>query len=112
MPAHGCCDANAQCVARCLQSVILTYSALPLPIDGGVQEVPLQVPAHDSCDANVQCVAWGLQPVILIASCKTYVLTFRLLFLVMVMYKRFPHKSLRTAAVMLMSSVWHGVYSQ
>lgn len=31
--------------------------------------------------------------------------------LVMVVYKRFPVKSLRTAAVMLMSSVWHGVYS-
>lgn len=31
--------------------------------------------------------------------------------LVMVVYKRFPIKSLRTAAVMLMSSVWHGVYS-
>ncbi len=32
--------------------------------------------------------------------------------LVMVVYKRFPYKSLRMAAVMLMSSVWHGVYSQ
>ncbi len=32
--------------------------------------------------------------------------------LVMVGYKRFPYKSLRTAAVMLMSSVWRGVYSQ
>ena len=31
--------------------------------------------------------------------------------LVVVVYKRFPIKSLRTAAVMLMSSVWHGVYS-
>jgi len=31
--------------------------------------------------------------------------------LVMVVYKRFPVKSLRTTAVMLMSSVWHGVYS-
>jgi hypothetical protein len=29
----------------------------------------------------------------------------------MVVYKRFPYKSLRTAAVMLMSSVWHGVYA-
>ncbi len=33
------------------------------------------------------------------------------LYLVMVVYKRFPYKSLRTAAVMLMSSVWHGVYA-
>lgn len=31
--------------------------------------------------------------------------------LVMVVYKRFPYKPLRTAAVMLMSSVWHGVYA-
>jgi lysophospholipid acyltransferase 7 len=31
--------------------------------------------------------------------------------LVVVVYKRFPVKSLRTAAVMLMSSGWHGVYS-
>lgn len=31
--------------------------------------------------------------------------------LVYVVYKRFPHKWLRTAAVMLMSSVWHGVYA-
>lgn len=31
--------------------------------------------------------------------------------LVFVVYKRFPLRSLRTAAVMLMSSVWHGVYS-
>jgi len=32
--------------------------------------------------------------------------------LVMGVYKRFPYKSLRTAAMMLMSSVWHRVYSQ
>ncbi len=31
--------------------------------------------------------------------------------LVVIVYKRFPVKSLRVAAVMLMSSVWHGVYS-
>ncbi len=35
-----------------------------------------------------------------------------ILYLVMVMYKRFSYKSLRTAVVMLMSSVWHGVHSQ
>ncbi len=31
--------------------------------------------------------------------------------LAMVMYKRLPYKSLRTAAVQLMSIVWHGVYT-
>jgi len=31
--------------------------------------------------------------------------------LVVVVYKRFPFKPLRTVAVMLVSSVWHGVYS-
>ncbi len=35
-----------------------------------------------------------------------------ILYLVMVVYKRFPYKSLRMAAVMLMSSVWHRAYSQ
>jgi hypothetical protein len=61
--------------------------------------------------ANVQCVARGLQSVILIASCETFVLILLSLCLVMVVYKRFPYKSLRTAAVMLMSSVLHWVYS-
>jgi hypothetical protein len=69
--------------------------ALPLPSDGGVQEVPLQVPGHDHCDDHVQCVALGLQSVILIASCDTYVLIFLSLCLVMVVYKRFPYKYLR-----------------
>jgi len=31
--------------------------------------------------------------------------------LVVVVYKRFPYKSLRTVAVMFVSSVWHGVYA-
>jgi hypothetical protein len=39
-------------------------------------------------------------------------LIFLSLCLVMVVYKRFPYKSLRMAAVMLMSSMWHGFYSQ
>jgi hypothetical protein len=56
-------------------------------------------------------MAWGLQSVIL-TSCKYYVLILFCLYLVMVVYKRFPYKFLRTAAVMLMSNVWHGVYSQ
>jgi hypothetical protein len=30
----------------------------------------------------------------------------------MVVYKRFPYKSLRMATVMLIASVWHEVYSQ
>ena len=31
--------------------------------------------------------------------------------LAMVIYKRFPIKSLRTLAVMVVSSAWHGVYA-
>jgi hypothetical protein len=48
----------------------------------------------------------------LTSSFKNYILILLPLCLVMVVYKRFPYKYLRTAAVMLMSSVWHGVYSQ
>ncbi len=65
-----------------------------------------------AADAHVQCLARGLQSVILTSSCKRYVLILLSLCLVMVVYKRFPYKSLRTAAMVLMSSVWHGVYSQ
>ncbi len=80
--------------------------ALPLPSDGGVQEVPLQIPAHGRCDAHVLCVALGLKSEILTSSFKNYVRILLSLCLVMVVYKRFPYKSLRRGAVMLMSSVW------
>jgi hypothetical protein len=73
--------------------------------------------------AHVQCVAGGLQSVIL-TSCKNYILILLSLCLVMVVYKRFPYKSLRTAGCRdanvqcvargLQSVIltWHGVYSQ
>jgi hypothetical protein len=84
-------------MARGQQSVMSCSDiALSLPSDGGVQEVPLQVPAHGAVMLMINVWHWvyTLQSVKLIASCKNYVLIFLYLYLVMVVYKRFPYKSL------------------